>query len=150
MVNGLGPGVQAISAVYGGDAERASSQSGGISMSVVASPSRITLIPHAVLRKKKVVTLSLTAEIEAMTAGGDVPTGRVTFLVKNKPLGTVALSGGRATIALKPVSILGKSITVTYGGDPDHLPTSATSPLQTSASLRTLAHAADGREERLR
>ena len=141
-VDGLGSGVHTITAAYGGDSERTGSQSVGAAVSVVASPSRIILVPHAVLKKKKVVSLSLTAEVEPLTAGGGVPTGRVTFVVKNKALGIVALSGGAATIALKPGGVLGKSITVTYAGDADFLPASVISPQQTTASLRTLARAA--------
>ena len=75
------------------------------------------------LKKKKVVSLDLEASIEPLAPGGGVPTGTVTFELKQKKkvkvLGTVALVGGEATLAVKPKVVLKKSITIVYGGDAD-------------------------------
>ena len=91
-------------------------------MSVAKAASQVVLVPQAGLKKKKVTSLSLEAKIEAVAPGGGVPSGTVTFEVKkNKKkeivLGTVGLSGGDATLAVKPNSVLKKSITIVYGGD---------------------------------
>ena len=51
------------------------------------------LVPHAVLKRKKVVAISLTAEVEPVAPGGGVPTGVVTFMFKKKTLGTAVLTG---------------------------------------------------------
>jgi hypothetical protein len=147
-VDGLGLGGHTITAVYGGDAGQAGSQSGGVSESVGPAGSQIVLVPHAVFRKKKVVALSLTAEVEPLAPGGGVPTGIVTFLVKKKNLGTVALSGRQATLSLKPASVLNKSITVTYGGAADFRSASIAIPRLTSQSLASLARPALARKPR--
>ena len=138
-VDSLGPGAQTITAAYGGDSDRTGSQSGGVAVSVTPDASRIVLVPRVVLRKRKVVALSITAKVEPLVAGAGLPTGNITFLVKKKTLGRVALSGGQATIATKPARVIGKSITITYDGTAEFLPATATSPKQTAASLKTLA-----------
>jgi ELWxxDGT repeat protein len=134
-VAGLGLGGHSIAAVYGGDADRSGGQSVGVSATVSPAGTQIVLVPHAVLKRKKVVALSLTAEVIPMAPGGGVPTGIVTFAVKKKTLGTSALNGGQATLSLKPAVVVNKSIIVSYGGDGAFLATSLTSPPLTSASL---------------
>jgi hypothetical protein len=63
----------------------------------------------------------------------------VTFRVKKKTIGTAALSGGQATLAVKPGSVLNKSLTISYGGAAEFRPASLTAPKLTSQSLTTLA-----------
>ena len=91
-----------------------------VTESVAAANTQIVLVPHAVLKRKKVVAVSLTAEVEPLAPGGGVPSGVVTFIMvqkkTRKTLGTAALNGGQATLTLKPASVLNKSITITYGG----------------------------------
>jgi hypothetical protein len=56
------------------------------------------------------------------------------FLVKHgkkskvKTLGTAALSGGEATLMVKPRAVLNKPITVVYGGDLDYRASTLTRP----------------------
>ena len=60
-----------------------------------------------------------------MSSGGGVPTGVVTFelitkkkkKVTTKVLGTAAVSGGDATLTVKPKLVLGQTLTITYNGD---------------------------------
>jgi hypothetical protein len=122
-----GAGTYTAVASYPGSADYAGTTGPPVTFQIAPAGSQIVLMPHAVYRKKKVVALSLTAEVEPLAPGGGVPTGMVSVLVKKKNLGTVALNGGQATIGLKPSKVLGKSITVTYSGDADFLPTSLTS-----------------------
>ena len=100
-------------------------------------------MPQAVRKKKKVVSLGLEAKIVPVAPGGGVPTGTVTFEVKkNKKkeitLGTVGLSGGTATLSVKPNSVLKKSITILYSGDANFTSNSEATTLS-SASLTAMA-----------
>jgi hypothetical protein len=92
-----------------------------------------------VIKRKRVVSVSLTAEVEPLTAGGGMPTGMVTFLVKKKRLGIAALIGGHATLSFKPRKALNKSITITYGGADGFLSTSLPSPPLTTGALIAMA-----------
>ena len=93
-------------------------------------------MPTPVLKKKKVVSENLTAQIKPALPGGGVPIGSVTFeiLTKKKKktttkvLGTAALSGGSATLTLKAKSVLQKVITIVYSGGPDFLSSTLTAP----------------------
>src|SRR5262249_52826510 len=82
---GLGVGHHLITATYSGDAARLSSQSGSATESVSQAATEIVLVPHPVLRKKRVVSLGLTAEVVPVPPSGGVPTGMVIFefLVKH-------------------------------------------------------------------
>jgi hypothetical protein len=138
-VAGLGLGDHSITARYGGDADRAGGQSGVVSESVGPAGTRIILVPRAVLKRKRVVSVSLTAEVEPLAAGGSAPTGVVTFLVGKKRLGTAALIGGQATLSFKPGKVLNKSITITYGGADSFRSVSIPSPRLTARSLIAMA-----------
>ena len=48
-------------------------------------------------------------------------------------LGTVALSGGSATLTVKPKSVLKKPVTVLYGGDADFQASNSTAPMSAGA-----------------
>jgi hypothetical protein len=141
--SGLAIGFHAITATYSGDADFFGSQSGSTSESVSQAATKIVLVPRRVFRKKKVVSLGLTAEIEPVPPGGGVPTGMATFefLVKHgkqlkvKTLGTAALSGAEATLTVKPKAVLNKPITIIYGGDPDYRASTLTPPKLTRAAL---------------
>ena len=117
-------------------------QSAAVSQSVTPDGTAVVLVPHAVLKRKKVVSLTLTAEVEPVAPGGGVPTGIVTFMMKKKKLGTVALVGGQATLPSSPVSVLNKPITVTYGGGGDFQSSTLSSPRLTSP--RSLARVPRG------
>ena len=77
------------------------------------------------IKKKKIKSEILTAEIEPISPGGGVPTGTVIFelLTKKKKktvtktLGTAVVNNGAGTVTLKPNKVLGKAITIVYSGD---------------------------------
>jgi hypothetical protein len=83
------------------------------------------LVPDPVRKKKKIKSEILTAQIEPISPGGGVPTWTVIFelLTKKKKktvtktLGTAVVSDGAGTLTLKPTKVLGKAITIVYGGD---------------------------------
>ena len=134
-VSSLDLGGHSITATYSGENGSVGGQSVAVPQSVARDGTTVLLVPHPVLKKKKVTRLSLTAEIEPVAPGGGVPTGVVSFMMKKKKLGTVALVDGQATLSLKPRSILNKTITVTYGGGADFQSSTLSSPRLTSRSL---------------
>jgi Bacterial Ig-like domain (group 3) len=94
-----------------------------------------------------VVSLGLEAEVQAMAAGAGVPTGMVTFEVQvkskkkvtEKVLGTGILSGGKATLTVKPKSVLKDPITILYAGDADFVSGEASPTTLTQSGLKSLA-----------
>ena len=80
----LAVGSHSITATYSGDAGFAGAQSGPASESVGQAGTTVVLVPHPVLKKKKVKSEILTAEIEPTSPGGGVPTGTVTFELLTK------------------------------------------------------------------
>ncbi len=132
----LALGSDSITATYDGDANHVGAQSGSATATVSRSGTSVLLVPNPVLRKKKVVSEVLTAEIAPISPGGGGPTGMVTFEVLTKKkkkivtkaLGTAAVSGGDATLTVKAKPVLGKAITIVYSGDPDFKASTATPP----------------------
>ena len=87
------------------------------------------LVAKPVLKKKKVVSFGLTAEIEPSVSGGGVPTGAVAFelvtkkkkKIITKVLGTAGLNGRDALLTVSAKAVLGQAITIVYSGDEDFL-----------------------------
>ena len=104
-------------------------------------------MPQPVFKKKKVVSLGLKAEVQPTAPGAGVPTGTVTFEIQmkkkkkvtEKVLGTATLSGGSATLSVKPKSVLKKSITIVYAGDANFTSSTITPPSLTQSALKSLA-----------
>jgi predicted outer membrane repeat protein len=139
----LGIGSQSIAASYSGGADFTGATSGPEGVSVARAATQVVLVPNARFKKKKVVSLGLEAEITPLAPGGGLPTGMVTFEVrktkkKETILGTLSLAGGEATLAVKPNSVLKKSITILYSGGADFQATSTTLTL-TPGSLTSTA-----------
>jgi hypothetical protein len=59
--------------------------------------------------------------------------------MKKKTVGTLALSGGQATLTFETNSVLNKAIAIVFSGNPDFQSTAATSPKRTQRSLKSLA-----------
>jgi hypothetical protein len=100
-------------------------------------------MPHPVLKKKKLVSESLTAEISQTSPGGVFPTGMVTFELlttkkkktTTKVLGRAVVDGGKATLTIKPNLVLSKVITVVYSGDADFRTSMWTAPKLSTKGL---------------
>jgi len=139
----LAVGSHSITATYNGTADFFGVQSGSASESVAQASTEVVLVPHPVFKKKKLVSVNLTAEIEPLAPGGGAPTGAVAFELLTKrgkkihtqTLGKVSVEGGQATLLVKASSVLNKSITVVYGGDPDFRASTAASPKLTQKGL---------------
>jgi hypothetical protein len=135
----LSSGSHAITVAYGGDDDLLGVTSGSISMSVAQDGTQVILVPHPVFKRRKVISLGLTAAIDALAPGSGTPSGTVSFLVKKKSLGTATLSDGAATLSLKGKSALKQAITVVYGGDQDFQSSTATLRALTTRALRSQA-----------
>jgi len=140
----LAVGSHSITAAYNGTADFSSVESGSASESVAQAGTHVVLVPHSVFRKKRLVSVDFTAEIEPLAPGGGVPTGRVAFelltrsgkKIHTQMLGNVAVAGGQAALLVKASSVLNKSISIVYGGDADFGPSTVTSPRLTQEGLK--------------
>jgi hypothetical protein len=143
-------GSHSISAAYGGDADFLRATSAPLAEPVRPATTQVALVPRPIFRKKKVTALGLVARVQPEDPGAGVPTGTATFeiakrshkKVVEKVLGTMALSGGSATLTVKPGKVLKKPITIVYGGDGDFTPSTATPPALTRKALKRLARPA--------
>ena len=118
-------GVNSVTATYSGDASLPAATSGAASELVSRSGTSVVLVPEPVLKKKKIKSEILTAEIEPIAPGGGMPTGTVIFELftkkkkktVTKSLGTAVVNHGVGVVTLKPNKVLGKAITIVYSGD---------------------------------
>jgi hypothetical protein len=139
----LSPGSHSITAVYNGSPFFVSAGSAASSESISRGATQVILVARPVLKKKKVVSFGLTAEIEPSAPGGSVPTGTVVFelvtkqrkKIITKVLGTAGLSGGGALLTVPANSVLEKAITVVYNGNGDFLGSTVASPKLNSKGL---------------
>ncbi len=147
-ITSLAPGSHAITATYSGDADSLGLQSSATALSVDPDGTRVVLVPHAIFKKKKAVSVSLTAEIEPISPGGGIPTGVVTFELTKKhrkklkvtTLGTISVNDGAATLTKKPKKLLKKTITIVYSGNEDFLASQLIPPALRKKQLKSLAH----------
>jgi Bacterial Ig-like domain (group 3)/Right handed beta helix region len=132
----IATGANSVTAIYSGDSLFASANSSAALASISRAATTVVFLPTPVLKKKKVVSEKLTAEIKPAYLDGSLPTGSVTFeiltkkkkKIHTKVLGTAALTGGNATLTLKAKSVVGKVITIVYGGAPDFIASTLTAP----------------------
>ena len=133
-ISNLGLGGNSITARYSGDADALGAALGqSATVSVAQGKSDVTLVSVPFKHKKKVVSLSLNARITPEAPGSGVPTGTVIFELlqkskkaKPKVLGTVGLSGGTATLLVKPATVKNKTLEVIYSGDANFQASSVT------------------------
>jgi Bacterial Ig-like domain (group 3) len=148
--SGLAVAPHSITATYNGDANEQGATSVPVAESVARASTQVVLVTNPIAKKKKVVSVGLTAEVMPIAPGGGVPTGAVIFEVivkgkgkksktKEQVLGTVTLAGGGATLTLKADQVLKKLITIAYSGDPDFASSTAMPPALTQQALRSLA-----------
>ncbi len=146
-ISSLALGSHTITASYSGDADILGVQSSATDLSVAPDGTRVVLVPQAIFKKKKVVSVGLKAEIEPISPGGGLPTGQVTFewtkkarkKLQVKTLGTISVNGGAATLTLKPKQVLKKAITIVYSGNDDFLASRLIPPELTKKQLKSLA-----------
>ena len=103
----------------------------------------MVLVPSGVFKKKKLVSIGLTAQVEPLAPGSGTPAGTITFKVKKKTLGSVSLSGGMATLTVKAASVLKKAVTIIYTGDGNFTSTTVTPTAVSQGALKSVAKSID-------
>ncbi len=137
--SGLGAGVHSITAIYGGDANFASSTSPAL-MQTVSKAASSTSVVSSNSSSNRGVAVTFTATVTSSAAS--IPTGTVTFQDGVTTLGTGTLSGGTATFATSGLGTGAHSITAIYGGDANF--TGSTSPILTETIGKAVSSIAVG------
>ncbi|MCU1248331.1 MAG: repeat protein, partial [Edaphobacter sp.] len=120
-----------IQASYAGDSNfAASSKTMSLQSSNITTATLLSANTTSPTYGQQVV---LTASIQPSLLGSLTPTGNVKFKDGNTTIGTVAVSGGVATLNITSLALGTHSITATYAGDTNFL-TSASSALGTIVS----------------
>jgi uncharacterized repeat protein (TIGR01451 family) len=121
----LATGSHTITAAYSGDASYGPSSSGVAALTIarLSTTTTLTATAAAAAQNQPVV---LTAVVAA-PAGSATPGGTVTFLDGTTTLGTAALNAsGVATLTTSSLAPGVHSITASYGGDANDLPSTST------------------------
>ena len=102
-----------LTAVYAGDADNLGSTSTVLNQVVAETTSTGTLAssPNPSTQGQAV---TFTAKISSPTV---IPTGPLTFTSGKTVLGTVQLSGGKATLTISSLAVGSTKVTATYYGD---------------------------------
>lgn len=130
VVSNLGLGSHTFTARYLGNAGHDPSTSLPVP-SVVTAISTTTVVTAAPTPSVFGQSVSLTATVSAVSPGTGTPTGTVEFLNGTASLGTVALSGGVATLPTDDLPVGTSAITATYSGSTDFLTSTSTPYSQT-------------------
>jgi hypothetical protein len=109
-------GGDSLTATYGGNTTFATSASGPLVQTVVASATTVSLA-SSLNPSTSGQSVTFTATVAASAPGAGTPTGTVTFLDGTTTLGTGTLSGGVATFSISTLAVGGHNITAAYGGD---------------------------------
>ncbi len=122
-VSDLAAGVHTLTAVYGGDVADAASTS-PIVTEMVTEATTVTHLRSS--RNPALAGESITLHARVSPASA---TGSITFYDGTAPLGTVALSAGKALLAVSTLTVGSHALTAIYSGDPSH--TASTSDVLT-------------------
>ncbi len=112
---GLSAVSHTITALYSGDATFSTSDySLTQTVSKAAVTAKVATSAASTVFGQRV---TFTATVAAKAPGAGMPTGMMTFLDGSVPLGTVALSGGKAALSVSSLGVAGHTVTASYGGD---------------------------------
>ena len=116
-----------ITAVYGGDPDNVGSTSNVIEQSIDRD-STTTTASSSALTSNLGQTLTLTASVTANAPGSGTPTGSVNFYdtTTQTDLGSVPLVSGAAALPIATLPLGTQTITETYSGDTDFVPSIGT------------------------
>ena len=140
----LALGSHAIMATYNGAVSFLGASSSPTTESVSQAATAIVLVPQPVVKgKKNLKAIELTARIAPAVPGGGLPTGQVIFeLIKRHgkktqvtKLGTTSVSGGEATLTVKPNAVLNQTLTIVYSGDADFMASTMSPPRLTKSEI---------------
>jgi len=132
-------GTHSITAVYTGDAQRATSTSAALSERIV-EPATATLASSA---NPSVAGDNVTFTATVVVQGSQVPTGSLIFRDNGTALGSVPLdANGAATLQTASLSVGSHTITVSYAGDTNVAAASASLSQTIQAATTNVALAA--------
>ena len=127
----LSVGSHAITASYGGDTNFSTSTSPPLNPNQTVNPDGTSTVVTASANPSVFgQSVTFTATVTATAPGSGTPTGptgTVTFMDGSTTLGSATLSGGKAKLTTKILSVGSHAITASYGGD-TNFSTSTTSP----------------------
>ncbi len=136
----LSVGSHSLTAIYGGDANNASSTSPALAQ-VVNQATTTTALTSSANPSTFGAGITLTA-----TVTGQTPGGTVTFMDGATTLGTGTITAGVATFTSSTLSVASHSITVVYGGDLNNAGSTSTAVTQVvnqAVSTATLSSSAN-------
>ncbi len=130
QTSGLSVNTHALTAIYSGDTDDATSTSNTVSQ-VVNPASTTTSLVAAPNPSVFGQTVTLTATVSVTAPGVSTPTGTVTFMDGATSLGTATLNGaGVASIQTSGLSVNTHSLTAVYSGDTDDAGSTSTAVSQ--------------------
>ncbi len=145
----LGIGGHSLTASYSGGGGVQGATSRPASESVAQDATQVVLTTQAVRKKRKVISVTLDAQVEPVGPGGGTPTGNVALELRVKKrkkfvyrtIAQMPLAGGVASITLKPNQVLKKALFLSYGGDGNFTSSTLTPSVLTPNSLARSATA---------
>ena len=133
----LAVGTHAIAAVYSGDAANGGSSSAAVTVTVVKAGASVTL--SSTLNPSVAgQTVTFTAVVSPAAA-----TGSVQFLDGANVIGTVALSGGAASLSTSALAAGSHSVTAVYGGSAGYSGATSGAVTQTVLAVTTTSLSAN-------
>ena len=140
-VNGVGVGPHTVTASYSGDGNFAASASGIATANVSPAATATTVIvPANPVPFGQPVPLSVT--VAPSTLSGVAATGGVTFFIDGVAVGSAALVNGAASLSVNGVGVGPHTVTASYSGDANFLPSTsaaATATVSRAATATTVA-----------
>ncbi len=119
----LAAGQYSFSASYGGNGTNAPSSSVAVTVKRITTVTTLTSSANPATHGQ---TITFTATVTPGTA-----TGQVIFLDGSTPIGSCTLTGGVATFRTQHLTTGNHSITANYTGDPNNLPSTSVTLVQT-------------------
>jgi hypothetical protein len=116
IVTTLSPTIHLLTASYAGDANYSSSAS-SIALNLVSQASSSTEVVPSANPSKFGQSITLVGTVRPVAPSVGTPTGSLTFRDGSTTIGTVALAGGTASLAISSLSVGNHSITAVYNDD---------------------------------
>jgi hypothetical protein len=124
-----------ITAVYAGSTSYAGSMSAALTQAVNKAAT-VTTVTASVNASSYGQAVTFTATVKPSTSG--TPTGSVEFLNGGSSLGTVALSGGKATFTTSTLTVASHTISAVYGGNADFSSSTSAGITETVTAAKTI------------
>jgi N-acetylneuraminic acid mutarotase len=129
-VSTLTTGAHSITAVYSGDAADNGSTSAALAQTVNPMATGLTLASSA-NPSTYAQSVTFTATVTVGLVPSSSPTGTVQFLDGTAVLGTAAIAGGSASLAVSTLTVGAHAITAVYSGDANYLTSTSAAVAQT-------------------